>query len=71
MECEARWGFVVVPCVAGRGRVADHLQSQHVLTGNPNSRVPFISSSELRHGVVRPQPGGLNQILGLAAKRGP
>ncbi len=41
MGYEARKGFVVVPCTAGRARVAVHLQSQHVLAGNPKSRVPF------------------------------
>ena len=37
---------MVVPLVVpSRGRVAVHLQSQAVLAGSPEPRVPFISSS--------------------------
>jgi hypothetical protein len=71
MEFEARQGFVVVPlCCRMEGRLRS-ISRASVLAGNPSSRVPFISSSELRHGVVRPQPGGLNQLVGLADVRGP
>jgi hypothetical protein len=71
MECEARRASWSSPVLPGRGRFAVHLQGQQVLAGNPNTRVPVISSLELQHGVVRPQPAGLNQLLGLAAMRGP
>jgi hypothetical protein len=72
MEGEARQGFVVVPCGCRVGkRVAVHLHRQACWQGGPKSRAPVISSSELRHGVVRPQPAGLNQALGLAGMRGP
>ena len=59
MECEARQSFVIVPCAVG---VGDALRSISIARwcwlGDPRSRAPFISSSEVRHGVVRPQPVG-------------
>src|ERR1039458_6258871 len=72
LEGEARQGFVVVPSGAVWGNALRSISpSPGVLAGGPKSRAPVISSSELRHGVVRPQPAGLNQALGLAGMRGP
>ena len=69
MEFEARQGFVVVPLVVPRrGRIAGLPHCQASWQGDPGTRAPFISSSELRHEVVRPQPAGLNQSHGLAAR---
>lgn len=54
--------------VPDRGRVADLPHCQASWQGDPGTRAPFISSCELPHGVVRPQPAGLNQSHGLAAR---
>ena len=69
MDDEARRGFVVGSLVMPRvGNACDLPQCQASWLGDPRTRAPFISSSELRHGVVRPQPAGLNQSHGLAAR---
>ena len=72
MGCEARQGFVVAPLCAVWGTRCDP-SPEPGDAGRADPRPGCRSSlrREERHGVVRPQPGGLNQYLGLAAVRGP